>query len=153
VASERSSIVTRWPVLQEHRVSAEDLDANGGVRDEAVEGWAIAARSAYLARCPVLQEVQERSRLELQHRAVSSPSGAALVRPTIVVVTASAPEVRSRSFVIAVRIRPTGGNSHVTVDAAWVVRLVDPTTGEVQGIGDDIRDELIGLERSAQYFN
>lgn len=149
----RSDIITRWPVLQEHPVTADDLDVNGDVSDAAVERWTTAARSAYLRRCSVLRKVQERSGLELQSRAINVPSGTALGRPTTVMVTASVTEVRPRSLVISVRIRPIGGDSHDTVDAAWVIRLVDQASGQVHDINDDIRDYLIALERSAEHYN
>jgi acyl-CoA thioesterase FadM len=42
-----SAFVSRWPVLQEHPVTAEDLDADGVVRDESAARWVAAARSAY----------------------------------------------------------------------------------------------------------
>jgi acyl-CoA thioesterase FadM len=149
----RSNILTRWPVLQEHPVTAKDLDVHGSICDAAVARWAVAARSEYLGRCSALRKVQERSGLELQSRAINVPLGTALGRPTTVIVTASVTEVRPRSFVISVRIRPTGGNSRDTIDAASVIRLVDPASGQVHHIGEDVRDDLVALERSAEHYN
>jgi acyl-CoA thioesterase FadM len=56
-----SAFVSRWPVLQEHRVTAADLDADGVIRDERVAQWVAAARSAYLRRCVALRRVREGS--------------------------------------------------------------------------------------------
>jgi hypothetical protein len=62
------------------------------------------------------------------------------------------PEVRPSSFTVAVRLRPRGGDDGRPVGAACVVRLEDPATGEVSPLGDEIRDELVAIERSAPHF-
>jgi acyl-CoA thioesterase FadM len=147
-----SAILTKWPVLQEHTVASDDLDVRGQVGDAAVERWAVAARSANLERCSLLQTMRERCGLDLRIQTVNRPSGAALGCPTTVIVTTSAPEVRSRSIVVAARIRPIGG-SGVGVNGDWVIQIRDPNTGCVYQVTDDIRDELIHLERSAGYWN
>jgi hypothetical protein len=46
-----SAFVSSWPVLQEHPVTADDLGADGVVRDESMASWVAGARSAYLRRC------------------------------------------------------------------------------------------------------
>lgn len=134
-------------------MSDDDLDPHGRVSDDAVERWSFAARSAYLGRCRILQRIRERLGLKLQVRTVSKPSGSALGRPKAVLVTASAPEVRPRSFVISVRIRPFGGGNLIPVHARWLIQLLGQDTGLVYEITDDIRDELIELERSAEHWN
>ena len=134
-------------------MSEDDLDPQGRVSDDAVERWAVAARSAYLGRCRGLQSILEGLELEPQVRALGRPSGAPLGCPTAVVVTASATEVRPRSFVISVRIRPIEGVNGVPVNARWVIQLLRRDTGRVFEITDDIRDELIELERSAEHWN
>jgi acyl-CoA thioesterase FadM len=91
------AFVSRWPVLEEHRVTAGDLDAGGVVRDAAVARWVAAARSAYLDRCAALRRRQGPG-LELQVRTATLPPGASLGRPAAVVVTAGVREVwRARS--------------------------------------------------------
>jgi acyl-CoA thioesterase FadM len=148
-----SGISTRWVVLAVHPVTEQDLDAGGTVSDETVERWIDAARSAYLDRCTVLRQMQERSGLVLRHRPGIRPSGALLGRPTDVAVTASASEVRPASFTISVRMRPGGGDRDLPVNATCVIRLEDEATGEVRELGTEIRDELIALEHSATHFN
>jgi acyl-CoA thioesterase FadM len=148
-----SAFVSRWPVLQEHRVTAADLDADGVVRDERVAQWVAAARSAYLRRCVALRRVQEGSGLELQDRVAPLPPGAALGRPAAVVVTAGVREVWPSSFAIAVRLRPVDGDRDGAVDVSCIVRLVDPTTGEPRELGTEVRDELIALEHAAEHYN
>ena len=153
-AQERhSSILTRWPVLQEHPVTAEDLDANGRLRDEAVERWTSAARLAYIGRCAALREIHERPALELRFRTITLPSAEVLGHPTSVVVTAHVTEILPTSLAMTVRIRPIVGGSQRTLDAAWVVSVVERLSGEVLSIGDGIRADLIELERGAEHYN
>jgi acyl-CoA thioesterase FadM len=148
-----SAFVSRWPVLQEHRVTAGDLDAGGVVRDERVAQWVAAARSAYLRHCAALHEVREASGLELQDRVAPLPPGAALGRPAAVVVSAGVREVWPSSFAIAVRLRPVDGDRDRAVDVTCIVRLVDPTTGEPRELAAEVRDELIALEHAAEHYN
>ena len=148
-----AGIVTKWQVLQEHAVYAGDQDADGSILDSVVEEWVAAARDAYLARCPRLQEFCAASGLEVAHRAPGLREGARLGSPTGVVVSASATEVRPESFTLAIRIRPVGGDHEAPIDVVSVIRLVRTATGEVHPVIDDIRDELIALEHSAAHFN
>lgn len=145
--------MTKWVVLQEHPVTAQELDAAGTVSDETVERWVTAARLAYLDHCTVLRQAQEDSGLVLRHRPGMLARGALLGRPTDVVVTASASEVRPNSFTISVRLRPGGGDRDIPVNATCVIRLEDNVTGEARELGDEIRDELIALEHSAMHYN
>jgi acyl-CoA thioesterase FadM len=148
-----SAFMSRWPVLQEHPVTAEDLDADGVVRDESVARWVAAARSAYLDRCVALRRRREGSGLELRDRTAALPPGGSLGRPAAVVVTAGVREVWPSSFAIAVRLRPVGGDREVAVNATCIMRLADPTIGEPRELGDEVRDELIALEHSAEHYN
>jgi len=147
-----SGIMTRWPVLQAHAVTEHDLDAEGTISDDTVQRWVAAARLAYLDRCAVLR-AQEQSGLVLRHRPGALSRGALLGRPTDVVVTASATEVRPTSFTISVRLRPGGGDRELPVNATCVIDLEDELTGEARELGTEIRDELIALEHSAMHFN
>jgi hypothetical protein len=133
-------ILSKWLVLHEYTV-------DGVVSDEAVERWVDAARVAYLDHCSALPREQ------LRHRTGALPPGSALGRPASVAVTASAAEVRPSSFTISVRLRPLDGDRDVPVNAAVVVRVEDPVTGEVRPLGDEVRDELIALEHSATHYN
>jgi acyl-CoA thioesterase FadM len=140
-------------VLQEHPVTAGDLDADGVVRDQSVARWVAAARAAYLDRCAALRQRLEGSGLELQAQTTRRPPGASLGRPAAVVVTAGVREIWPSSFAVAVRLRPVGGDRDGAVNAACIMRLADPAGGEPGELGDEVRDELIALEHSAEHVN
>lgn len=148
-----SSITTRWSVRQEHRVTPDDLDAEGLITDEAVARWVALARSAYLEQCPVLEDTRTRFGLDVRDHVGPHPGGARLGLSPTVIVSATATEVRPTSFVISVRLRPVGGDREDPLNVTCVIRLQDPATGEARDIGDEIRDELIAHEHAARHFN
>jgi hypothetical protein len=147
-----NGIMSRWPVLVDHPVTQEDLDDDGAIRDEVVERWIATACSAYLDRCVVLREFLERSGLQLR-RTTELPSRRLLGRPASVITSAGATEVHPKAFMIAVRLRPVGGDPETPLNPTCEVRLEDPGTGEVALLTDDIRDELIALAHAAEHFN
>ena len=147
-----AGIVSKWVVLHEHAVSADDVDADENVRDDVVEAWVREACDAYLAQCHVLAAAAMREGLVRRSRIGALPPGAQLGRPGVVAVSASAREVRSGSFTIAVRLR-TDGEPDVAVNTSCAVSLEDAGTGEARELGDEIRDELIALEHAAAHFN
>ncbi|MBO0706307.1 MAG: hypothetical protein J2P39_13365 [Candidatus Dormibacteraeota bacterium] len=145
--------VTKWAVRQDHAVGGEDRDGAGTVRDGVLERWVTAAGSAYLERCPVLQEKRERDWLELRQRIRNLPAGSGLGRPERVLVTARATECRPSSFVVAVRLLPLGGELGVAMDVWCDVQLADPATGEPRELDSRVRDELISIEHAAGHYN
>ncbi|HLL66840.1 MAG TPA: hypothetical protein VK453_14055 [Micromonosporaceae bacterium] len=145
--------MTRWVVLHEHRVAGADLDADGTVTDEAVGRWATAARDAYLDRCVVLRRVAGEPGLAVAARSAGPTQGALAGRPTDVVATATATEVRPASFTISVRMRAVGGAESFPLGIRYRIVLEDAATGEVRELGTEIRDELIAMEHSATHFN
>lgn len=148
-----SGFITKWAVRQDQAVGGDDLDAAGTVLDGVLERWVAAACSAYLERCPVLQGKRERDGLELRQRAHDLPAGSRLGRPERVVVTARATEFRPSSFVVAVRLRPLGGERDVAMDIWCEVRLEDPLTGEPRELDAAVRDELLSIEHAARHYN
>jgi acyl-CoA thioesterase FadM len=146
-----TGIVSRWVVLHEHTVGADDVDADGDVRDDAVARWVDEACAAYLADCHVLADAARRDGLVVRSRVGALPPGAHLARPQAVTVSASAREVRPTSFTIAVRVR-TSGEDDVAVNTSCVVALEDPEAGTARDLGTDVRDELIALEHAAAHF-
>jgi acyl-CoA thioesterase FadM len=145
--------MSRWPVLLERTVGPEDLDADGGVREEVVQGWVGAACSAFLDRCVGLAGMRERQCLRL-HREITKPPNAELLgRPAEVVVSAGATEILPDRFMVAVRIRPSGGDREMPLNVVCSVRLEDPATQEVHPVSEELRDELIALAHAARHFN
>jgi hypothetical protein len=148
-----SGIMSRWPVLLEHRVTPGDFDHSGSIRDEVVERWIAGARSAYPDCCVLLKEVLQQQGLRLRHRTMGSPKGDRLGRPTSVVTSAGATEVHPEAFTISVRLRPFGGDRERPVNDVCTIQLEDPATGEIQPLTNEIRDELIALAHAARHFN
>jgi len=147
-----SSFSTRWSVLQTHAVGTTDVDADGFVTNAALDRWLDAARDAYLDQCTHLTAALADG-LTLGFRRADLPDNAAPGRPTTVDVSATATEVFPSSFVIALRLRTTGGNGDGFVDTECAVTLEDPVTAAARPIDNEIRDELIALEHSARHFN
>jgi hypothetical protein len=147
-----SSFMTRWSVLHEHEVGAADRDADGALHDLAVARWVDAACSAYVDQCPSLPVRSAGGSPRLRKEVVELPAGAILGRPATVVVSASATEVLPTAFVVAVRIRPVGGDDGATGNARCVVRIEDGS-GTPLPIATAVRDELIALEHAARHFN
>lgn len=134
-------------------MTESDRDETGVVSDAAVERWTAAARRAYLDRCPVLHREAAASGLVVTAQSRRLPPGAALGRPTDVLVTASATEVHPESFTVTVRLRPGGGDRDAPVNATCVISLTHGPDGARRELGRQIRDELIALEHSAGHFN
>jgi acyl-CoA thioesterase FadM len=144
-----AGFVSRWPVRQEHRVAAADLDADGAVRDGVVRRWVEAACTEHLANAGLLPEP---AGLRVRHGAQDVPSGRLLGRLAAVAVSAGVREVRPDSFVVAVRLRPLGGDRELALNATLVIELED-LDGRRLPIDDALRDVLIALEHAAQYTN
>jgi hypothetical protein len=70
-----------------------------------------------------------------------------------VITTAGVTEIHPKAFMIAVRLRPVGGDRETPLNQTCGVRLEDPRTGDVPLLADDIRDELIALAHAAEHFN
>lgn len=132
------SFVSRWPLLHEHHVTADDLDARGIVRAEVVTRWLHDARDEYLAG---LQSLAAAASAADDARV---PTAFALDRPSLVLVTAGTREVFPDSFVVALRLRSFGGERDVTLNTASVVHV---------DVSDAVRDELIAREHAAQHTN
>jgi hypothetical protein len=145
------SISTRWVVSEEHRVTPADRTDDGAISPAAIAAWTTAACRTYLDGCPALEATRAGAGLELV--VAPSPTSGPLPTAPQVVVTASATEVLPRAFVLATRLRTFGGDDDQVVNATHEVTLVDPSSGEAQEIGRDVRDELIAHEHAARHFN
>jgi hypothetical protein len=138
--------VSRWAVARRHRVTADDLAAGAAVSEAAVERWIADACAVYVEGCAALTGTG----LRISVRAGRRPAAAALGSPREVVALASAKELLPSSFTLGVRLRAVGGgDDDRMVDTTNVVTLEDPATGETHDLGDEVRAELIAIERSA----
>jgi acyl-CoA thioesterase FadM len=146
------SFASRWVVVREHWVGPDDRDPDGVVRAEAVERWLEETRTAYLEKCVVLRELQERLGLRLHARVFQAPAPERFGSPSAVIVGAGATEIRPTSFTMAFRLRPVDGDGDTAINAKCEVSLEDPATGEAHELGNDIRDELIALEHAAAHI-
>src|SRR5262245_9585306 len=97
------SIVTKWVVLEEHEVGADDRGPAGVLRDDVVAGWIDAARDAYLDRCSVLTGKAAATGCTLRCEPDALPTGAHFAGSTSVVVSAGATEFWPDAFTLAVR--------------------------------------------------
>jgi hypothetical protein len=147
------SIVTKWVVLEHHDVTADALDAGGGLRDGVVAGWIGSIRDAYLDCCPVLRDKAAATGLAVRCEPGDVPEGAKFAGVSSVSVSAGATEFWPDAFTLAVRIRGYGGADEPACNVECRVALVDPATGEPSELGDDVRDELIALAHAAQHYN
>lgn len=148
-----NGFLTRWVVLRRQPVTGSDLGQDGVVADAAVRRWVDGAGSAYLERCAVLTRTRDEPGLALRCRAGALPRGALLGHPDSVLVSASASEVRPTSVTISVRLRPIGGDVDTALNATCTIVLENEATGELCPLGEDVRDELIALEHSAEHIN
>jgi hypothetical protein len=146
-----SSIMTRWSVMEEHRVGVGDRDACGAIADAAVERWVRRACASYLDQCAGLQQRRRDEGWELTEDLSSVPTGDALGSAPEVFVSASATEVLPASFVIGVRVRTVESSDDRIFNVRCEVRLVDGD--RTIDIDTSIRDELIALEHAARHYN
>ncbi len=128
------------------------LDPRGVLRDEVIQRWIIDARDEYLDQCRQLR-ARQRSGLLITTRDRDFPSGARLAGATGVTVSAGATEIHPTSFTMAFRVRGTGTDDDVVVNATSIIGLEDPKSGEAQEIDATIRDDLIALEHAARHIN
>jgi hypothetical protein len=148
-------MVSRWSVVAEHQVDAADMDAGDAASDRFRDGLIDSAVRGYLAQCAALDEQRRQAGAELRVGA-GGPRGALRLRgASTVMVLASTVEVMTTSFIVAVRIRPSGGEAEgggEPLDVRCAVGLVDAATGGPLVLDRAIRDELIALEHAAGHM-
>jgi hypothetical protein len=143
-----SGFSTRWVVRRVEPVAFGDLAPDGALQEATLRRWVDAACDDYLARCARLSELLAAPE-HVAQRAVRLP-GALAGATGDVVVTARATEVWPAACRLSVRVRSSDA---ALLDASCVVSVCDRTTGAEVALGADIRDELIALEHTAEYFN
>jgi hypothetical protein len=145
-----SGFVSRWSIGQDQQVGDADLDADGLLTSEVIAAWLNQAVDAYLVQCPTLHRQAEG--YSLMRRMSRQPKGRLLGhRPTNVLVTASATEIRPTEFVVSVRVTPFGGDEELPINVTCRVSIEDES-GDQQTLDPAVRDEIIALEQSAEYL-
>ena len=144
-------MMTRWSIGLDHTVTEADRDADGYVKAEVLERWLTEAVDAYLAQCEQLRKRAEGH--TLVRRPGRQPRSSLLGRPGEVLVTASATEVRPTEFFVSVRVRPFHGDEDLPINVTCRVSIEDSQTGEPMELGPEVRDELVAIERAAEYMS
>jgi len=144
-------VMTRWSIGLDHLVGDADRDADGFVTAEVLGAWLSQAVDVYLAQCEQLHRRAEGH--TLVRRPGRQPRGSLLGRPAEVLVTASATEVRPTEFFISIRVRPFGGDEDLPINVTCRVSIEDSQTGEPMELGSTVRDELVAIERDAEYMS
>jgi hypothetical protein len=146
-----SGPLSRWSVGLDRTIEPGDLDPDGYVTAQTLQSWLEQAVDAYLAQCPELHALAAGRRLV--RRPGRQPRASLLGRPSEVLVTASATEVRPTEFFISIRVRPFGGEVDLPLNVTCRVSIEDADTGEPVELGKAVRDELIALEHAAEYMS
>jgi hypothetical protein len=144
-------MMTRWSIGLDYTITEADRDAEGYVTADVLRGWLTEAVDAYLAQCKQLHQQAERH--SLVRRPGRQPRTSLLGRPAEVLVTASATEVRPTEFFISIRVRPFHGDEDLPLNVTCRVSIEDSRTFEPLELGSAVRDELIAIERAAEYMS
>jgi hypothetical protein len=144
-----SGFMSKWSIGLDRVVGEAERDADGFVRADVLGRWLADAVEAYLAQCPRLHE--RAAGHTLVTRPGRQPRASLLGRPTEVLVTSSATEIRPAEFFVSVRVRPFGGDEDLPLNVVWQVSIED-ARGEPRELGNEVRDELIAIERDAEYM-
>jgi hypothetical protein len=146
-----SGIMTRWSIGLDRVVGETDRDAAGFPTAEVLGVWLTEAVNAYVTQCDQLHLQAAGQRLV--RRPGRQPRASLLGKPSEVLVTASTTEIRPTEFFISVRVRPFGDDVDLPVNVTCRVSIEDIQTGEPRELATAVRDELIALERAAEYLS
>jgi acyl-CoA thioesterase FadM len=148
------SLMTRWSIGLDRTVGEADRDADGYVTAEVLGRWLSEAVDAYLAQCEQLhRQVAQAEGYTLVRRPSRQPRASMLGRPSEVLVTASATEIKPTQFFITIRVRPFGGDEDLPLNVTCRVSIEDSVTGEPLELSSAVREELVAIERAAEYLS
>jgi len=145
-----SGFVTRWSIGLDRQVSEAERDPDGYLRADVLGAWLSEAVETYLRQCEQLHRRAEG--YELVRRPSRQPRASLLGRPAEVLVTASATEIRATEFFVSVRVTPFRGDEDLPINITCRVSIEDPRTGEAIELGNEVREELVAIERNAEYM-
>jgi hypothetical protein len=144
-------MMTRWSIGLDYTITPAERDAEGYVTADVLGRWLAEAVDAYLAQCEQLHRRAQGH--TLVRRPGRQPRASLLGRPAEVLVTASATEVRPTEFFISIRVRPFQGDEDLPLNVTCRVSIEDTRSGEPLELGSVVRDELIAIERAAEYMS
>ncbi len=145
-------MISRWPVLEHHDVTAHDITRDGIITDDALESWLMHARELYIAQNHVLHGLlASGNHLE---PSLTAPAGACerLGPAEKVAVSAGIAEVQPESFTLNLRIRPAPADDDIVVNVRAKLRIVSDS-GTLVPISAELRDAMISLEHDARHYN
>jgi hypothetical protein len=145
------SAMTRWSIGLDRTIGEAERDADGYVTAEVLGRWLTEAVDAYLGQCEQLR--RRAVGYSLVRRPGRQPRASLLGRPAEVLVTASATEIRPTEFFITIRVRPFGGDEDLPINVTCRVSIEDSVTGEPIELGAEVREELVAIEREAEYMS
>ena len=138
------SMISKWPVLLELPVGADDADGDSRLTRAAGERLFAAARDAYLATCRTYAgdnvEVRDLT-IVPGHTPAPVPPG-----PGVVTVSVNVIEIFPDRFTMSMRVRAEGADGVVADGTCDVVPAGTLVT-------DEIRDELIAHAHGAQHYH
>lgn len=137
-------VLTTWGVVLDREVMV-DLEQRTSAGD-----WFAEGRGAFFDRCPRLAALLRDEDAELRVTAeqvgpVDIAPGAGSARIGVSVV-----EVRTTSFTMAVRIRPTGQDAGAPANGRCTVTILRRTTAERLPIPREVRDEFVAIQLAAR---
>ena len=144
-----SGFMSKWSIGLDRAVGVAERDGDGFIRVDVLGSWLAEAVEAYLAQCAQLHD--RAAGYTLVRRPGRQPRSSLLGRPSEVLVTASATEVRAAEFFVSLRVTPFGGDEDLPINVVWRVSIEDGR-GEPVPLGNEVRDELIAIERDAEYM-
>ena len=143
-----SQMLSRWAVLCEIPLRADDIDAEGRPEEAAIARWLDAARDRYVRRCDALSAAVCSDSVGLlstrrNARVIGTISGEEIL------VAVSVTEVRPTSFDMAFRLRSCGKDGRVVLDTKMTCVLTAGASRDALPISPEIRAGLIAVEKEA----
>jgi acyl-CoA thioesterase FadM len=144
-----SAILTRWPVVLEVAVLADDVGTDGRPRNDALVRWFALAWEEYLQRCPRLRDQLSRGGKRLSVGALRVSSVRAVQVAETLRIAIATTELWPTAFEIAYRVRVLSRDAGPVANGRCSVSFVSVADGSPAAVPDDVRSELIGLESTA----
>ena len=147
-----AGFLTRWAVVVETEASPSDIGADGCPRQEAVQRWFAAARTAYLDRCLSLSEEIRNGRVRVRIAALRVVLTGRIEQRQTILVAVSVTELRDTSFDMALRIRSLGDRGSIVANGSCTLVLAEPRRGTVMTLPADVCRDVLALQSNASDY-